>query len=172
MEMPIRVGSDFAKEYPDASASATECAMNLARTGDLVLSRVAVALQPLDVSPAGGLVLGILKDAGRPCPPNYISERLIVSRATVTGVLDSLVKRGLVRREPHPTDRRMVLVHLTKAGARMADRVRHTVHRGEAEWMSALNERERAQLIELLGKLQKDLAERRSGREARPLISG
>ena len=157
MELPIRVGEDFAKDYPDASASATECAMNLARAGDLVLSRVAGALQPLDVSPAGGLVLGILKDAGRPCPPNYISERLIVSRATVTGVLDTLVKRDLVRREHHPTDRRMVLVHLTKAGARMADRVRRTVHRGEAEWMSALNPHERAQLIELLGKLLRSL---------------
>jgi DNA-binding MarR family transcriptional regulator len=158
METPIRVSRDFAKTYPDASASATECAMNLARTGDLVLGRVALALQPLDVSPAGGLVLGILKDAGRPCPPNYISERLIVSRATVTGVLDTLVKRGLVRREPHPTDRRMVLVHLTKAGSRMADRVRRTVHRGEADWMASLSELERARLTELLGKLQRHLA--------------
>jgi len=158
MEMPIRVSRDFAMTYPDASASATESAMNLARTGDLVLGRVALALQPLGVSPAGGLVLGILKDAGRPCPPNYISERLIVSRATVTGVLDTLVKRGLVRREPHPTDRRMVLVHLTKAGSRMADRVRSTVHRGESEWMGPLSEYERAQLTELLGKLQRHLA--------------
>lgn len=158
MDTPIRVMSDFAKVYPDASASATECAMNIARTGDLVLSRVATALQPLDVSPAGGLVLGILSDAGRPCSPNYISDRLIVSRATVTGVLDTLVKRGLVRREPHPTDRRMVLVHLTKSGARMAGEVRNTVHRGEAEWMGALTELERARLIDLLGKLQRHLA--------------
>ena len=158
MEMPIRVSRDFAATYPDASASATECAMNLARTGDLVLGRVASALQPLDVSPAGGLVLGILKDAGRPCPPNYISERLIVSRATVTGVLDTLVKRGLVRREPHPTDRRMILVHLTKAGSRMADIVRRTVHRGEAEGIGSLSETERARLTELLGKLQRHMA--------------
>jgi DNA-binding MarR family transcriptional regulator len=158
MEMPIRVAGSFGRRYPDASASATECAMNLARTGDLVLGRVAAVLQPLDVSPAGGLVLGILKDAGRPCPPNYISERLIVSRATVTGVLDTLVKRDLVRREPHPTDRRMVLVHLTGAGALMADKVRRSVHRAEAEWMGPLNEHERAQLTELLGKLQRHLA--------------
>jgi DNA-binding MarR family transcriptional regulator len=158
MEIPIRVSREFAATYPDASASATECAMNLARTGDLVLGRVASALKPLDVSPAGGLVLGILKDAGRPCPPNYISERLIVSRATVTGLLDTLAKRGLVRREPHPTDRRMVLVYLTKAGSRMADMVRRTVHRAEAEWMSSLSEQERARLIELLGKLERHLA--------------
>jgi DNA-binding MarR family transcriptional regulator len=157
MEMPIRVSRDFAATYPDASASATECTMNLARTGDLVLGRVASALQPLEVSPAGGLVLGILKDAGKACPPNYISERLIVTRATVTGVLDTLVKRGLVRREPHPTDRRMVLVHLTKAGSRMADTVRRTVHRAEADWMGSLSEHERARLTELLGKIQRHL---------------
>ena len=158
MEIPVRVSADFAAEYPDASPSATECAMNLVRAGDLVLGRVAAALQPLEISPAGGLVLGLLKDAGQPCPPSYISERLIVSRATVTGVLDTLAKRGLVRREPHPSDRRMVLVHLTKAGSRMADKVRRVVHQAEAEWMRSLSEPERAQLTDLLGKVQRQLA--------------
>ena len=158
MDTPVRVSPDFAAEYPEASASATECAMNLARTGDLILARVAATLLPLEVSPAGGLVLGILKDAGRPCPPNYISERLIVSRATVTGVLDTLAKRGLVRREPHPSDRRMVLVHLTEAGSRRAEEVRRTAHRAEAEWLSTMSEDERAQLTELLGKVQRHLA--------------
>lgn len=124
-----------------------------------MLGRVAAALQPLDVSPAGGLVLGLLKDADGPCLPNYISERLIVSRATVTGVLDTLARRGLVRREPHPTDRRMVLVHLTKAGSRMAEKVRLTVHRAEAEWMSTLSNHERSQLTQLLGKVQRHLAQ-------------
>src|SRR5438445_12857805 len=158
MEIPIRVSRDFPAKYPDASASATDCAINLVGTADLVMGRVAAALQPFDVSPAGGLVLGILKDAGEPCPPNYISDRLIVSRATVTGVLDTLVKRGLVRREPHPTDRRMVLVHLTNAGSRMADRVRRTVHGAEAERMGSLSEHARARFTELLGQLQTHLA--------------
>lgn len=132
--------------------------MNLVRAGDLVLGLVAATLQPLAVSPAGGLVLGLLKDSGQPCSPNYISERLIVSRATVTGVLDTLAKHGMVRRERHPTDRRMVLVHLTKAGSRMADKARHEVHRAEAEWMSSLSEHECRQLTELLGKVQRRLA--------------
>lgn len=158
MDLPIRVGPDFAADYPDASASATECAMNLASTGDLLLSRIAATLQPLNVTPAGGLVLGILKDAGAACQPNYISERLIVSRATVTGLLDTLAKRGLVRRESHPSDRRMVLVHLTESGSRLADEVRRTVHRAEAGWVSPLSEAERAQLTALLGKLQRRLA--------------
>ena len=158
MESPIRVNPDFGTLYPRASASATECAMNLVKTGDLVVSRVAAALQPLDLSPAGGLVLGILKDAGAPCQPNYISDRLIVSRATVTGLLDTLAKRDLIRREQHPTDRRMVLVHLTKAGVRMADLLRRTVHEAEVGWMSSLSEHERKQLTALLGKVQRHLA--------------
>lgn len=158
MEGPIRLTANFAAQYPDASASATECAMNLVRTGDLVLGLVAATLQPLQVTPAGGLVLGLLRDADQPCSPNYISDRLIVSRATVTGVLDTLGRRGLVRREPHPTDRRMVQVHLTRAGSRMADKVRSLVHRAEAEWMGSLSEHERVQLTELLGKVQRHLA--------------
>jgi hypothetical protein len=52
----------------------------------------------------------------------------------------------------------MVLAHLAKAGSRMGDKVRRTVHRGEAEWMGTLSEHERAQLTELLGKLQRHLA--------------
>ena len=73
----------------------------------------------------------------------------------MTGVLETLAKRGLVRREPHPDDRRMVLVHLTKAGSRVADKVRRTVHRAGAEWLESLKEHERVQLTELLGKLQR-----------------
>jgi DNA-binding MarR family transcriptional regulator len=56
----------------------------------------------------------------------------------------------------------MVLVHVTKAGSRVADTVRRKVHRGEAEWMGTLSEHERAQLTELLGELQRHLARRLS----------
>jgi DNA-binding MarR family transcriptional regulator len=38
-------------------------------------------------------------------------------RSTLTSVLDRLEGRGLVRRLPHPTSRRSVLVHLTPKGA-------------------------------------------------------
>jgi hypothetical protein len=31
----------------------------------------------------------------------------------------------------------MVLVHLTKAGTRMAEKVRRTVHRTEAQWIGS-----------------------------------
>src|SRR3954464_5832348 len=85
----VQVAPDFEARYPDASARATECAMNLVFTADLLVKRIASLLQPFDLSPASGLVLSIVADAESPLPPNQIADRLIISRATVTGLIDS-----------------------------------------------------------------------------------
>src|SRR5258708_39152238 len=128
-QAPIKVVPDFAERYPGASPKATEVAMNLVRTADLLVKRIGELVQPFGLSPSSGLVLGILADAGSPLPPNQIAERLIISRATVTGLLDSLERRGYARRLPHSTDRRMLLIELTEAGRQVADEFRLLVHR-------------------------------------------
>jgi MarR family transcriptional regulator, organic hydroperoxide resistance regulator len=43
--------------------------------------------------------------------------------STLTGVLDRLERRGLIERVAHPDDRRSILVRLTAAGERDAERV-------------------------------------------------
>lgn len=48
--------------------------------------------------------------------PVAIARRLRVNRAVVTGLLDRLEQRGLVRREPDPADRRRQCVVMTPAG--------------------------------------------------------
>src|SRR3989442_15057043 len=101
---PIRMPEDFYEQTPDGNVLATETVMNVVRTADLLLDRIGSLLRPLGVSPAGGLVLGLLRDLG-PMSPSALGDRLIVTRSTVTGGLDSLERRGLVRRMPHPDDR-------------------------------------------------------------------
>lgn len=56
-----------------------------------------------------------------PSTQRAIADALEVSPRNVTGLVDGLVETGFVRREPHPTDRRATLVHLTEQGARTAD---------------------------------------------------
>src|SRR6185436_17471860 len=112
----IRLAPDFNKQYPAASSKATETTMNLVRTSDLLVKHIADLVQPFDLTPSSGLVLGILADFGAPLPPNKIAERLIISRASVTSLIDSLERRGYVRRAPHSTDRRMLLIELTDTG--------------------------------------------------------
>ena len=146
MANQIHMAPDFDTRYPGASAKATESAMNLVRTADLLVKRIGELVQPFDLTPSSGLVLGILADADGPLPPNQIAERLIISRATVTGLLDSLERRGYVQRLPHATDRRMLGIALTDTGRQVARDFRLRVHQQQAEWLSALTEREQLQL--------------------------
>ena len=114
--MSVKVATDFEQRYPDSSAKATECAMNLVLTAELLEKHIASLIQPFNLSPATGLVLSILADSETPLSPNNIADRLIISRASVTSLLDSLEKRGFVKRQPHLSDRRMLLVELTNSG--------------------------------------------------------
>jgi DNA-binding MarR family transcriptional regulator len=150
----INIRPDFEELYPDASARATECAMNLVQTTDMMVKEIARLLQPFDLTPTSGLALSILADSAGPLPPNAIADRLIMSRATVTGLVDSLERRGYARRLPHPSDRRMLLVEITEKGRQAAAQYRAIIHRRQKDWFSALQPGEQQTLIDLLQRMQ------------------
>lgn len=54
-----------------------------------------------------------------PSRMSEIASALGVSLATATGVLDRLVERGLVIREGHPEDRRVVICRLSAEGEKL-----------------------------------------------------
>ncbi len=162
-ERSTRVAPDFDQRYPDASSRATEAAMNLVLTADQIVKHISDLLRPFELSPAGGLVLSTLADSDLPLSPNKIAERLIISRASVTGLLDSLERRGYVQRTPHGSDRRMLVIELTDAGRKVARDFRPIVHRHEKGWLAALSEKEQRQLIDLLHRIQSTLAASQEG---------
>jgi DNA-binding MarR family transcriptional regulator len=87
-------------------------------------------------------------------------EHLGLSPRNMTALVDSLEGEGLVRRRPHPTDRRAVLVEATdrgrcEAGARVDDRARAV-----AALFDGLAPRERRRLVELLSALDAQLGGR------------
>jgi len=53
--------------------------------------------------------------ASGPLPPSELSDRLAISTASMTTAIDRLVALGHVTREPHPTDRRRILVVPTES---------------------------------------------------------
>jgi len=163
MANQIKIAPDFTDRYPGASPKATETAMNIVRTADLIIKNIADLVEPFGLSPSSGLALGILADAEAPLPPNQIAERLIISRATVTGLLDSLEKRGYVRRLPHASDRRMLLIELTDTGRQVAQDFRQLVHQHEKGWQTDFTEQEQEQLIALLHRFQATLAGSKAG---------
>lgn len=61
--------------------------------------------------------------ASGPRTPSDIAERLQITTASVTELVDRLQRDDLVSRLPHPTDRRKLLVTLTPDGLRKTEQV-------------------------------------------------
>jgi DNA-binding MarR family transcriptional regulator len=80
-----------------------------------------------------------------------------VSCATMTGVIDGLVKSRFVTREPHAQDRRALMVVITPAGLELLDQVLPQHYQRVNHIMSCLDDSERQLLQTLLEKISRRL---------------
>jgi DNA-binding MarR family transcriptional regulator len=86
-----------------------------------------------------------------------ISDELGVTRRNVTALVDALEEEGLVRRMPHPSDRRATIIELTEKGEETTGNA-YIGHRvGVAEVFASLSENEQRELIRMLGTLREAL---------------
>jgi DNA-binding MarR family transcriptional regulator len=76
----------------------------------------------------------------------------------MTGLVDTLERDGLVKREPSPDDRRMLLVRLTVSGRTYLDKILPDYFRRVTLVMNQLTVDERKVLVSLLGKVQQSLS--------------
>jgi DNA-binding MarR family transcriptional regulator len=164
---------EAATEFPDLDPSATEAFLHLLRTGDEVARVVQSQLRNHEVSPGRFGVLMALwgkcqrakhhEEETSPClTPAELADRSGVTRATMTGLIDTLVRDGLVRRDPHPDDRRMMSVQLTERGTALVRAILPNHFREMAWLLQPLSESERQTLVRLLSKIQQRAAERPS----------
>ena len=151
----IRVDPTFERDWPGARASATECVLNTYVLAAMIdrASQAWVRQQGLPSLTAFN-VLTILHGAGGPLQPSVISERLMVTRGTLTGIMDTLERDGYLRREQHALDGRSRLVALTDRGAESVVRLRPRIHRAERSLVVGLTQDEQSALIGLLAKMQ------------------
>jgi DNA-binding MarR family transcriptional regulator len=85
--------------------------------------------------------------------PTQLFKGLMLSSAGITSRLDRLEKRGLVRRERHPNDRRGVLVELTDEGRVVLEQAVRANTEAERELMTGLDAAEAKELSQLLKKM-------------------
>ena len=71
-----------------------------------------------DLSPTLCHVLHLI-EPGHPLPMSRLAATLACDASNVTGLVDRLESRGLVRREASARDRRVKVLHLTTTGARL-----------------------------------------------------
>jgi DNA-binding MarR family transcriptional regulator len=155
----IRVSRDYVAENPGADPTATELVINAIAVGQWLSHRLDEILRPHGITSGSFAVLQIVAGDPEPVTPSQIVSRAIVpvTSATVTGLLDTLERRGLVERQRHPTDRRKVMVILTDDGRALLDAVNPLVVEGEKRWTAALTKAERRTTTDALGKLGEHL---------------
>jgi len=86
-----------------------------------------------------------------------LGEKLLMSGANLTGVIDRLENKKLVQRVMQADDRRTYVIHLTENGGKLISKIfpRHAA--AIAELTSSLTAAEKRQLISLLKKLGKSI---------------
>lgn len=84
------------------------------RTIARLAKQVELALSPFELTLPQYRLLALLADGA--AMSSSLAERLAVKPPTVTSVVDGLVGRGLVERQPDPNDRRRLPLALTDEG--------------------------------------------------------
>ena len=160
---------EASKEFPDLDPSAVEAFLHLLLTGDDVFAVSERNLTEHGISHGRFGVLMLLWRSNQPRPteavddadcvpgprtPAELADAAGVTRATMTGLVDTLERDGLVKREPDPNDRRMMSVVLTSKGEKFLQNFLPGHFKLISSLMATLTEAERKALVSLLMKVQ------------------
>ena len=128
-----------------------------------VLSRISRLARHLDIARRGAFadhgleswefdVLSALRRQGPPfqLTPGALLRATLVTSGTMTNRVDRLVRKGLVRREPDPSDKRGVLVTLTEQGREQVDAALADLLRRERALLTGLDSAERRRLADMM----------------------
>jgi DNA-binding MarR family transcriptional regulator len=147
--------AEWRHERPDLDPSPVAILGRLHRISARLQRRIEAWLIPLDLTWESFSLILTLRRSGAPFalrPTDLYRESLLTSGA-ITNRIDRVERQGLVRRRQDPNDGRAMVVQLTAAGRRLADKAAAIHFRALAETFSGLSKRECAQLNASLSKL-------------------
>ena len=132
-----------------------ELLLGILRTASLIQKRSDVFFAPFGITDAQFNILMILKyNGGLQVSQQDLSERLVVHKSNVVGLVDRMEKAGLLRREAHDSDRRLNRIVLTPKGEKLLARVEGKYFDAIDGLMSSLSEKETRAAVVTLGKLR------------------
>lgn len=102
------------------------------------------------------IILDMLRVQGE-CRMSEISNLLKVTKSAVTGITDRLLKLELIYRTRSRQDRRVVRIKLAPRGGRLATRLYNYKLKIITTLFSNISQRERAQYLHILKKLQQNI---------------
>ncbi len=118
-------------DTPGQPSSLDTAVTDLLRATGLLVRRIRAELDPGEITWSEAAILARLDESG-PLTTADLARRESVKPQSIGASVAILEQEGLVRRQPHPTDGRQVLVGITDKG--VATRRRNTVLK--RQWIS------------------------------------
>jgi DNA-binding MarR family transcriptional regulator len=127
-------------ELPEALVPASELSKRLMVLSGLLGEATRATVTRFDLTGADFDVLAALRRSGKPyrLKANELSRSLLLSTGGTSNVVNRLVSRGLVEREPDQADGRSTYVRLTPSGTSLAEEVVIANSKAHDEVLSAV----------------------------------
>ncbi len=131
-----------------------ETVLNVVHTANMLAALGAKLFRRFDLTEAQFNVLFSLKYKNLKITQSELGKRLVVTRASITSVLDKLQEKKLVDRVIVPGNRRIHHVELTGKGRRLIDKIEPYYREALQLVMSGISDEECRLLISLLERIR------------------
>jgi MarR family 2-MHQ and catechol resistance regulon transcriptional repressor len=149
--------------YAGFDLLATRIALDLLYTYDVFHQASARYMADFGLSKSSLNILMLLRHGPREgLQLHELGELLLVSRANITGVVDSLEDKGWVERSVDPTDRRVRYAHITSKAEALLDEFMPVHYRHLAALFQDLTPEEKETVSVLLRKARRSMAKHTS----------
>ena len=149
---------DLVRQAPEADIAAIETYFYFTRVASDLFANQQAFFGRYELSEGKLVVLQLLRQAPHyRLTPSALAEAAGVTRGTMTGLLAGLERSGLVKRDEHPEDRRMLSIELTEAALDLFERILPERINRIMEFMSPLTLEEQQQLRAFLEKMERGL---------------
>lgn len=138
-------GAEIAKMLPAMLRAVAGNMERVVRKGSLAVSHI--------------VVLDALREKGA-CTMGELAGMLGLSMGAVTGIVDKMIKMGIVKRERAKEDRRVVNVEMLKKGKTLAYDINQMRKNVTNDLFSILTEAERVEYLRLIRKVYNRLAKK------------
>lgn len=154
--------SSFSNSYAverEEFATTIDIYPRLARVTQVVNRVQTAILVRVGLNHSRWAILKLLNESGSSLRCSDLADRVGVSRATITGVLDTLEKAFLIVRVPDPHDRRAFSVKITSLGEEILMEIHRNLNLWAGELLNSFASEEASQLEALFGRLEEVLEE-------------
>lgn len=150
---------DLAGRYGEMDPLSVKAMVTLLRTGSDLLSGFEKMLNGYGLSQGRFLPLVVMnRNPDEETSPSVLAEKMGITRATMTGLLDGLERDGLIQRQVQKNDRRKQSIRLTDKAKDLLESILPDYWSRISNLMKTLSDNEMKKLVRSLKKISESIS--------------